>query len=323
MKKLSALLMAAAMALSLCACGGSEPAAGTPSTPAQTAPAEQEKVEASEIEVKGTFLLEPAEGLDLSGDGLAPVQRYVLVVYDVFNSSGANQELSPFNDSIRITFNNTNSYEQLYKSFVADCGYAVSTDYGTLWGGSEPVRMVASFAINGNDITDDCSAKIEFALSDDLEASADVAKADIQTINWFDDIFSVEANPDAYQIAHSVKNRAQICKTALENSSKANQLGQIDVRTTQLAICGVIFSEDATWGVACGSGAISEELPIFDIESVQTFYPEIATKITTIADSIKTMNSELEAANPNYDAINTAQRLAYNTLNEILEFFGD
>ena len=144
-----ALLMTAAMTLALCACGSGE-------APTATTPEEDPA-----IEVKGCFLLEPSDELDLSADGLASVQRYFLVVYDVENDNDANEELSTFGESVTVTFNDANTYEQLYtsdgnvlKAFRANCGYAVSTGYGTLWGGSDPVRMVAAFAINGNDVKD-------------------------------------------------------------------------------------------------------------------------------------------------------------------------
>ena len=316
MKRMLALLMTAAMTLALCACGSGE-------APTATTPEEDPA-----IEVKGCFLLEPSDELDLSADGLASVQRYFLVVYDVENDNDANEELSTFGESVTVTFNDANTYEQLYtsdgnvlKAFRANCGYAVSTGYGTLWGGSDPVRMVAAFAINGNDVKEDCTAEIVFELSDNLSAKAAIAAEDIQTIHWLDGIFAVESDPNAYQIAHSVANRAQICKNAMEAASLANKNGNVQVRDAQLALCATIFSEEAAWGVSCGGASVGSDLPVFNVESVRSYYPEIADQIITISESIEVMMTELEATSPNYDNVNTAQRTAYNTLGEVLAAF--
>lgn len=317
MKKRLSLILLFTMFTFLCACGNSS---NTTSS--------HELNETSSIEVKGLFFLDPAEELDLSTEGLDPAQRYLLLVYDVVNNSDRNEELSGFADSITLTMNNTNSYEQLFssegmvlKSFRENCGYSVSTSYGTLWGGSGSVRMIAAFAVNGNDIKDDCMVDIDFQLSDNIKSNATITAADIQTINLLDDVFAVEDDPEMYQVAHSIKNRAQICKTALETASQAEHNGDTLIRNTQLAVCGTLFSEDTTWGVSCGSAIVSEDLPVFQKESVSRYWPEIVDKITTVSECIETMISELEMENPNYDSVNYAQRLAYNTLTEIIDYF--
>lgn len=124
-----------------------------------------------------------------------------------------------------------------------------------------------------------------------------------------------------YQVAHSIKNRAQKCKTALETASQAEHNGDTLIRNTQLALCGTLFSEDTTWGVSCGSAIVSEDLPVFQMEGVSRYWPEGVDKITTVSECIETMISELEMENPNYDSVNHAQRLAYNTLTEIIDYF--
>ena len=314
MKKLIAMLMAATMAFSLCACGGAE------------TPAPSKVEEEPAIEVKGYFLLEPSNELEWSKEGLADVQRYFLVVYDVENKNAANEELSSFGDSITATFNGANTYEQLYtndgnvlKTFRENCGYAISTSYGTLWGGSDPVRMMAAFAINGNDVKGECMAEIEFELSDNLKAKTSITAEDIKTIHWLDGIFAVESDPDAYQIARSVANRAQICKTALEVASQANQNKDIQLRNTQLALCGAIFSEESAWGVSCSATTVTSEMPTFSIESVRKYYPDVADQVATITESIRVMMTELEKSSPDYNSVNVAQRTAYNTLAEVIQ----
>lgn len=319
MKKVLSLILASIAVLSLCACGNSS-----------TVENANEQSKTSSVEVKGIFLLDPAEELDLSLEELSPAQCYLLLIYDVTNNSDRNEELSGFANSITITMNNTNTYEQLYssegyilKNFREDCGYSVSTDYGILWGGSEPIRMIAAFAVNGNDIRDDCTAEVNFQLSENINGKSTIIAEDIQTINLLDGVFSVEDDSDMYQIAHSIRSRAKMCKTALETASQAEHNGETLVRNTNLALCGVLFSEDTTWGVSCGNTIVSDELPIFNIEAVNIYFPDIVSKIETISDNINLMIEELDTENPNYDNINTAQRLAYNTLSDIIEVLND
>ena len=181
--------------------------------------------------------------------------------------------------------------------------------------------MIAAFAVNKNDIKDDCIAEIDFQLSDNIKGNATITMADIQTINLLDGVFVVEDDPEMYQVAHSIKNRAQKCKTALETASQAEHNGDTLIRNTQLALCGTLFSEDTTWGVSCGSAIVSEDLPVFQMEGVSRYWPEGVDKITTVSECIETMISELEMENPNYDSVNHAQRLAYNTLTEIIDYF--
>lgn len=332
MKRYLSFLLLLALMASLVACGSGNGESIAPK-PDEDVPAVAEP-NTPRIEVKGTFLLEPSEQLDLSGEGLDSVQRYLMVVYDVLSHESENEQLSSRDDSITITMNGTNTYSQLsmYKgkvlqNFLENCGYAVSTTYGTLWGGSEPVRMMAAFAINGNDIKDDCTAKVEFELSDNVNASVDIARTDIQIINWMDGVFAVEEHPDAYQIARSAGVRAQICKNLLENASQANHDRQIAMRDVHLASLQVILAEDAVWGVSCSSAVgnmiSSEELPTFKVDSVRIYYPEIADKIVTVSDCIEIITTGLDQENPDYDNINSAQSLAYDTLIEIIDYFDD
>ena len=212
MKKSAAIFLLFAMLL-LSACGG-----GTDSNASKT-----------QIDVKGVFLLEPSDQLNLSAEGLDTVQRYLFAVYDVDNSENdSNVDLSGFSDAVEVTLNDTNTYEQcsgstLIRNFIDNSGYTTPGERGTLWGGSEPVRMISAFAVNQNDMKDGCTAKLNFNLSlnAQLRYTAEVAGTDIQTIAWPDGVFAVEDDPDAWQLVHSVKIRAQICKNSLEAASRA------------------------------------------------------------------------------------------------------
>ena len=288
--------------LLLSACGG-----GTDSNASKT-----------QIDVKGVFLLEPSDQLNLSAEGLDTVQRYLFAVYDVDNSGNdSNVELSDFSDAVEVTLNDTNTYEQcsgstLIRNFIDNSGYTTPGECGTLWGGSEPVRMISAFAVNQNDMKDGCTAKLNFNLSlnAQLRYTAEVAGTDIQTIAWPDGVFAVED--------HSVKIRAQICKNSLEAASRAEQNRDTGTRDLNLTICKSVL-EDNLWGVSCvADNSVTTELPVFSLATIQGCEPELAGQVSTVRDAVETMRSELAKSSPDYDAVNSAQRTAYSTLNAML-----
>ncbi|MCD8036480.1 MAG: hypothetical protein LUE88_03740 [Clostridiales bacterium] len=319
MKKALSLILILVMSLSLCACGSSNNTADT-----------EETNETANIEVKGLFYLDPAENLDLSEEGLSTAQNYLLLVYDVVNNSDKNIELSTSASSITLNMNNTNSYNQISPTFgdvlgafIENCGYSVSTKYGTLWGGSEPVRMIASFAINKNDIKDDCTAEIDFQLADDIKDNITMTAEEIQTINLPDGVFAVEDDPDAYQIARTVKSRAELCIEYLQNAVKLENEGYTIARAAAHGLAAVMFAEEGVRMSCCSAESIvgSEDLPTFNIESVSKYLPELTDKIITARDNIDIMIAELNVENPDYDKVNEAQYTAYDALVEILDYF--
>ncbi len=326
MKKALSLILILVMSLSLCAYGSSNNTANT-----------EEINETASIEVKGLFYLDPAEDLDLSEEGLSTAQSYLFLIYDVVNNSDKNIELSTFTSSITLTMNNTNSYEQLrpfdgdvLETFIENCGYSVSTSYGTLWGGSEPVRMIASFAINKNDIKDDCTAEIDFQLADDIKDNITVTAEEIQTINLPDGVFAVEENPDAYQIARSLIPCTEVCRNMIVSSVEQYNNREENLASAALSICKMMFVEGAPFGVSCASGTetndpniiFSEELSAFSYEAIRPYYPELVDKVESVASCITTMDEELKKDNPDYDVANTAYYSACDTLDEILAYFG-
>ena len=290
MKKSAAIFLLFAMLL-LSACGG-----GTDSNASKT-----------QIDVKGVFLLEPSDQLNLSAEGLDTVQRYLFAVYDVDNSGNdSNVEVSGFSDAVEVTLNDTNTYEQcsgstLIRNFIDNSGYTTPGECGTLWGGSEPVRMISAFAVNQNDMKDGCTAKLNFNLSLNAQLR-----------------YTVEDDPDAWQLVHSVKIRAQICKNSLEAASRAEQNRDTDTRDLNLTICKSVL-EDNLWGVSCvADNSVTTELPVFSLATIQGCEPELAEQVSTVRDAVETMRSELAKSSPDYDAVNSAQRTAYSTLNAML-----
>ena len=180
--------------------------------------------------------------------------------------------------------------------------------------------MISAFAVNQNDMKDGCTAKLNFNLSlnAQLRYTAEVAGTDIQTIAWPDGVFAVEDDPDAWQLVHSVKIRAQICKNSLEAASRAEQNRDTGTRDLNLTICKSVL-EDNLWGVSCvADNSVTTELPVFSLATIQGCEPELAGQVSTVRDAVETMRSELAKSSPDYDAVNSAQRTAYSTLNAML-----
>ena len=123
---------------------------------------------------------------------------------------------------------------------------------------------------------------------------------------------------DAWQLVHSVKIRAQICKNSLEAASKAEQNRDTGTRDLNLTICKSVL-EDNLWGVSCvADNSVTTELPVFSLATIQGCEPELAGQVSTVRDAVETMRSELAKSSPDYDAVNSAQRTAYSTLNAML-----
>ena len=77
--------------------------------------------------------------------------------------------------------------------------------------------------------------------------------------------------------------------------------------------------EDNLWGVSCvADNSVTTELPVFSLATIQECEPELAGQVSTVRDAVETMRSELAKSSPDYDAVNSAQRTAYSTLNAML-----
>ena len=287
MRKALVLMLIASVILSLSACGGID-----------DSDAGQEAK--SELSIRGSFVLEPSEGLNMSGEGLSDMERYFFVVYDLENSSTENKELSGFNNSISITFNNTNTYESKYpndgellKSFIDNCGYKTSIRYGTLFGGTDPVRMIVAFAVNKNDISADCTAEIHFNLADNLSATSTIRGTDIMTINEFDGIFVVEDDPDTYQLSRSMKVRSEVVLSLINSMVSNYQEKDFDVATLALVSASTVVDPETKYGISCafvnGQFNASQDLPVFNLESICTSLPEISDSIRALVSSVNTI----------------------------------
>ena len=69
--------------------------------------------------------------------------------------------------------------------------------------------------------------------------------------------------------------------------------------------------------MTCDGLTVSDELPQFSLEAVRLVSPDDADAIETINSNIAIMIEELGKDAPDYDAVNTAQHAAYNTLTKM------
>lgn len=346
MRKTLTLILIICIILSLSACGGSSADEIGQEQATQITTTVQESN--SDLRILGSFVLEPAEGLDMSSEELSDMERYFFVVYDLGNSSIENKELATAERSITITFNGVNTYESRWsirgerlEAFYENCGYKSATQYGTLFGGSAPVRMMATFAVNVNDISEDCTAEIHFELADNLNVTANISGSDIQTIDEFDGVFAVEDDPDAYQLARSMKIRSELCLSLIEHVVSCYQDRDFDTATVVLIYASMFVSPEASYGVSCaytedeGSFHGSYDLPTFDLETVCSELPDIADSIRLFVNSVNTIldnwtidgtglsSEELQTAlnEMNVDLINAALNDVRDAAADIADYF--
>ena len=63
---------------------------------------------------------------------------------------------------------------------------------------------------------EDVTAEIDFSLSNELTTEKEFTSEDIQTISLFDEVFKVEDDYEAYQVAQSVPRRAVLANNAMQ-----------------------------------------------------------------------------------------------------------
>ena len=125
MKKLLALILSAALALSLVACGGGS-GAGDNNTSS-----ESNTDKTGCIVSKGLFVLEPKDGFDLTNEeNLSPQEIYMIHVYDVIPDSRKNGEMSDMQYDYTVTLNDANTYEsRTMAGGAAQISFVTSSNY--------------------------------------------------------------------------------------------------------------------------------------------------------------------------------------------------
>lgn len=229
MKKTLSLILAAALAISLAACGGgtgdnNTPSGGTRDITSTDTTSERNTSKTGCIVSKGLFVLEPKDGFDLTNEkNLSPQEAYMIHVYDIIPDSKKNDEMSDLHDDYTVTLNGVNTYPSRTMSggsaqisFVASSHYTAADDVGTVFAGSDPIRAIAVFRINKNDINENTTVKFTIENSGIFDSSMKFSSNDIQKIDMFDKIFEIEDNPNEYQLASTIFARAIAINSAIE-----------------------------------------------------------------------------------------------------------
>lgn len=301
MKKLLALILAAALVFSLAACGDSgaegteTPSTGTGDASNTSGASGVPKQESGSIESKGLFLLEREDGVEL--DDLTAQQTYLIHVYDIHPDSMKNVEMTPFESSYTITMNGVNTYEPLHapvsyyvsdnennaRYFMLASGYAAPPEIETILAGGEAIRAVSVYAINTNDIKDDTTATFTVIGCDVYNCELNFTRNDIISVNRFDDVFQIEDNPTDYQIAASFFQRVRIiCNNSITGVmfNKLTSNGNTSYADS-LALIKIWFSPEFGRLTTTGLVAAEEEnldLPEFDREAVKRIYPDCVSR---------------------------------------------
>ena len=182
--------------------------------------------------------------------------------------------------------------------------------------------MMATFAVNVNDISEDCTAEIHFELADNLNVTANISGSDIQTIDEFDGVFAVEDDPDAYQLARSMKVRSEVVLSLINSMVSNYQKKDFDAATLALVSASTVVDSETKYGISCAyineGFHASEDLPVFNLDSICTSLPEISDSIRMLVSSVNTIydNWTFGGVNLNSEQLQTAlDELDVNLIN--------
>lgn len=141
----------------------------------------------------------------------------------LFRIPKKNDEMSDLNDDYTVTLNGVNTYPSRTMSggsaqisFVASSHYTVAHKAGTIFAGGDPIRAIAVFRINKNDINENTTVKFTIEGSGIFDSSMKFSSNDIQKIDMLDKIFEIEDNPSEYQLASTIFARAIAINSAIE-----------------------------------------------------------------------------------------------------------
>lgn len=353
MKKLLALMLAAALVLSLAACGGgggtgdtNTPSGETGDTPSASGTSGVPEQENRPIESKGLFLLERADGVEL--DDLTAQQTYLIHVYDIHPDSEKNVEMSPFRSNYTMTMNSVNEYEALsapvtysitYSSpsmveyFMLASGYAAPPELETILAGGEAIRAMTVYKINLNDIKDDTTATFMVKSCDVYDCEIDFTREDIISISRFDDVFQIEDNPTDYQIAAEYFQRVKtICNNMITGTmfNKLNSNGLTSYEDGLVMIESWTSSDYGTFSTTeFVPASANAGLPRFDRETVKRVYPDLPVDafedgleiwLTNGKIAVDSLNNGGEAGSEG-DLADAALRDMMTYGNEIVEYY--
>lgn len=287
MKKIICLIIMLALALPLCACGGEE--------------------NSELIDVKGAFYNMEQKNVD----GLSAF----FIVFDYVNDS-ANRTMPSSGELVTLEISDKNSYkahelkeESLEVHFSTSddfChaitrygGYQYLLNYGSLLGGSEPVRMFVTFYANPNDLKSE--GDVIFTIDDQ---KVKLSTTDFKKIAINDEIFTVEENYEEFQSLAAFKWRLD--KAFLEAHAVAGVQVPFGEKLEPMSIgMKTLFDENVNWGISLkeipfvGVAAkdetyvidkdIDENLPVFNLELVLRSFPNEKEEIVLLIDTYNSL----------------------------------
>ena len=232
----------------------------------------------------GIFELNPETSKEISENSLEKDESYVIVVYDLKNVTNTNVNISSFDDSVQLLFgdneyNQLGSYlykDELYTNFVMASGYKVSMDLNELKGGTtDPIRMIATFAVNNNDLQNVDKGSIRWKLSSNYRTEKEINTNDIKQISMFDDIFEVEDNSEEYQIAHSLYSRAKATEYYVNGAVSRITSSDFSGATLNLQMAQKMFKEGMWVATSNDGGRLSSDAPTYNSNAIKNELPDI------------------------------------------------
>lgn len=335
MKKQLGFVIAAAVMVSLVACGGN---AGE---------------ENSAIESKGVFLLAPDEAFDLSKEkGLSENEAYLIHVYDIIPDAKKNADMSAEQEDYTVTCNGINEYDAVTASsgaamlsFTYGSGYAIDQKIGTVFAGNQPIRVISVFKVNKNDVTEDAELTFQIAGSALYCATVPCRGEEVVTVSMLDKIFHIEEDPSQYQMASTILWRSQGIKNAvnylgnhggLSNGTAVFQtLTALEINTMMYLSAGLDSNSDLVYyhfdadnlslvSSTENYGPEPEEL----LNAVEAVYPEIADQTRALfaakdvyAENLRLCSDPGTQTDEALQQLNLAGEEILSSVNEIYTFF--
>ena len=274
------------------------------------------------LSIKGVFLLNPSSEISFVRE-ITDGKQLLFVVYDINYTGSANQNLAF--SSAKLIANEENTYDETSNPYATDfvtlSGYSSLKKMDEIPGGnSSPIRTVSVFAVNPNDIKENSSYTLNLDISEKISANISLSYEDIKEISLPDEIFSIEENPQAYQVARSVATRALGAKQTVSLWTKlvpAGSYSAIVIKTTPFFSDSSKFSVAATniQGMNFSESINSENLKTLNIEDVKLYYPEIADEIEGLITCYKKIHVD-----KNFDA-DAVYAESNGYISTILEYF--
>ncbi len=281
------------------------------------------------IVLKGAYVLNPDAEIEFINEEVGEGKQYFIIVYDINYQGTANQEINPFDDAIELLINDENNYEidislyGLLEEFITNAGYSQLSDIDEILGGSESVRMVSAFKVNSNDIKDGNKFELDFEISDDINSVKKIEYTDIKQITLLDEIFDVEDNQEAFQVARSIATRALITKEWLDDDVfLASEFMWVNLLSALKP-----FGEYSKMSVGATSevnlkystGISSDKIKALNIDDVKIYYPEIVDEVESLINCYD--RTPKEKTN-DYELLSSIYYDANTAVESIIEYFG-